>query len=316
MQNFAKACDAYFQEFGEYPAAVPDSVLYRGPGQDAQLPRITAMENALLALMGGYRTKTGQDADQDYDNFGAGVDAALVIEIVFPGTAGGEPDFRLKVVKTRIGEGPYRNGKQFSAFLAPRAREFGEALGQLDPDTGLPETDFTDALPELIDAWGAPIAFIKQQRGIGPLVPRPPGDPRGRFERDGLRAYVESTSLGETGMDQREALQLGVLNTQAVLNGSVGGSSARDLTLGQLIRHPGLGIHLTTATSDAERIYSGSPKGKYFVFSAGPDGVFFSRRELGLAGTVTATDIVSGAANPDGPRVVEKFDDILVSGGS
>jgi prepilin-type N-terminal cleavage/methylation domain-containing protein len=316
MQNFAKACDAYFQEFGEYPAAVPDSVLYRGTGQDAQLPRITAMENALLALMGGYRTKTGQDADQDYDNFGAGVDAALVIEIVFPGTAGGEPDFRLKVVKTRIGEGPYRNGKQFSAFLAPRAREFGEALGQLDPDTGLPETDFTDALPELIDAWGAPIAFVKQQRGIGPLVPRPPGDPRGRFERDGLRAYVESTSLGETGMDQREALQLGVLNTQAVLNGSVGGSSARDLTLGQLIRHPGLGIHLTTATSDAERIYSGSPKGKYFVFSAGPDGVFFSRRELGLAGTVTATDIVSGAANPDGPRVVEKFDDILVSGGS
>ena len=51
MQNFAKACDAYFQEFGEYPAAVPDSVLYRGTGQDAQLPRITAMENALLALM-------------------------------------------------------------------------------------------------------------------------------------------------------------------------------------------------------------------------------------------------------------------------
>ena len=24
MQEFAKACDAYFQEFGEYPAAIPD----------------------------------------------------------------------------------------------------------------------------------------------------------------------------------------------------------------------------------------------------------------------------------------------------
>ena len=235
---------------------------------------------------------------------------------MFQGTAGGEPDFRLKVVKTRIGEGPYRNGKQFSAFLAPRAKEFGEALGQLDPGTGLPETDFSGALPELIDAWGCPIAFIKQQRGIGPLVPKPPGDPDGRFERDGLRAYVESTSLGEMGLNQKDSVQLGALNTQAVVNGTVGGSAARDLTLGQLIRHPGLGVHLTTATNDAERVYSGSPKGKYFVFSAGPDGIFFSRRELGLANTNTATDIVSNAANPDGPRVLEKFDDILVSGGS
>jgi hypothetical protein len=30
MQEFAKACDAYFIEFGEYPAAVPNGALCRG----------------------------------------------------------------------------------------------------------------------------------------------------------------------------------------------------------------------------------------------------------------------------------------------
>ena len=48
-QEFAKACDAYFQEFGEYPAAVPDEALYAGLNGDSDLPQITAAENALLA---------------------------------------------------------------------------------------------------------------------------------------------------------------------------------------------------------------------------------------------------------------------------
>jgi prepilin-type N-terminal cleavage/methylation domain-containing protein len=39
-QEFAKACDAYFQEFGEYPAAVPDEALYAGLNGDSELPRL------------------------------------------------------------------------------------------------------------------------------------------------------------------------------------------------------------------------------------------------------------------------------------
>jgi len=316
MQNFAKACDAFFQEFGEYPSAIPDSVLYRDTAGEQRLPRITAMENAILGLMGGYRTKVGQDADQEYDNFGAGLPSDQVFELQFPGAASGEPDFRIKVVKTRIGEGPYRNGKQYSPFMTPRARELGEAAGQLDATTGLPEEDFTRALPELIDAWGSPIAFVKQQRGIGPLVPRPPSDPRGRFERDGMRAYTGSTSLGEMSQDQTQTNPLGfsVLNTGAVANGAASGAAARDLTLGQIVRHPALGMQLTTASNDAERVYSGTARGKYFVFSPGSDGIFFSRRELGLAATAQ-TDIVSSALNPDGPKVLDKFDDLVVAGG-
>lgn len=316
MQNFAKACDAYFQEFGEYPSAIPDSVLYRDTATEQRLPRITAMENAILGLMGGFRTRVGQDADQEYDNFGVGLPPDQILELQFPGGASGEPDFRIKIIKTRIGEGPFRNGRQYSPFMTPRARELAEAVGQLDATTGLPEDNPARALPELVDAWGSPIAFVKQQRGIGPLVPRPPNDPRGRFERDGMRAYTGSTGLGELSQDQTQANQLGfsVLNTGAVANNGAIGAAARDLTLGQIIRHPGLGMQLTTATNDAERVYSGTARGKYFVFSAGADGIFFSRRELGLA-TGAATDIVSSATNPDGPKVLDKFDDLVVAGG-
>jgi len=322
MQNFAKACDAYYQEFGEYPAAIPDSVLYRNTAQETAFPRITAMENAILALMGGYRTLTGAGADEEYANFGAGVPADQVMELVFAGGVAGQPDFKIKIVKNRIGEGPYRNGKQFSPFLTPRARELAEATGQIDPGTGEPEEDFTDALPELIDAWGSPIAFVKEQRGIGNLVAKPGSiaeDARGRFERDGMRAYVESTRLGEMAIDQKRAAmqdsRFSVLNTAGVLGGQITNVAARDLTFGQIIRHPALGVQLTTATDDAERVYSGTSKGKYLIFSAGPDGTFFSRRELGTVNPATEPDIVSSQLNPEGPKVLDKFDDLVVAGG-
>ena len=131
-----------------------------------------------------------------------------------------------------------------------------------------------------------------------------------------MRAYTGSTGLGELSQDQTQSNQLAfsVLNTGAVANNGASGAAARDLTLGQIIRHPGLGMQLTTASNDAERVYSGTARGKYFVFSAGADGIFFSRRELGLA-TGAATDIVSSATNPDGPKVLDKFDDLVVAGG-
>lgn len=321
MQNFAKACDAYFQEFGEYPSAIPDSVLYRDTAQEQGYPLITGAENAILGLLGGYRTKVGLNADEEYDNFGVGLPPDQVLEIVYPETQAGDSAFRIKIIKNRIGEGPYRNGKQFSPFMTPRARELAEVSGQIDAVTGQLEENLARALPELIDAWGNPIAFVKEQRGIGPLVARPGGtaaDSRGRFERDGMRAYTGSTALGELSVDQNRYDQddnrFSVLNTNAV-TGGITGAGARDLTFGQIIRHPALGMQQSVATDDAERVYSGTSKGKYVIFSAGPDGVFFSRRELGTVAPAIEPDIVSSATNPDGPKVLDKFDDLVVAGG-
>ena len=325
MQEFSKACDAYFQEFGEYPAAIPDEALYAGvtgagstggsdsvPPAVGQMPRITAMENALLALMGGYRVPT----DADYATFGQ-TSTPPAVELTFNTT----PVFRIKVDSTKMGEGPYKNGRKYEAFYAPKGREFGKAFGQIDATTASVEVEGGRLLPDLIDAWGAPIAFIKQQRGIGPLVRN--GNRPGQFERAGMIAYVGSIQLGDTSIDQTESSKKSVLNTNGLPGTSPAqsGAAARDLTLGQLIRHAGLSTQSSTGGAvvpDADKVWSGTARGKYFLFSAGPDGYFFSRTQTGSTTTTGEPDIVGSGLNynPDGPRILEKFDDIVVSGGS
>jgi prepilin-type N-terminal cleavage/methylation domain-containing protein len=312
MQNFATACDSYFQEFGEYPGAVPDEYLYAGltaAGGD-QVTRISAAENALLALMGGYRVSS----DPDYQTFGQGTAATFVKELTFTNAAGNT--FRIKIDQTKMGEGPIRNGKKYDSFYSPKGREFSRAFGQVYG----PDFDSTNDLPDLVDAWGTPITFIKQQRGIGPLVNRAGGATtalRGRFERFGLNAYVRSQGLGELAVDQTDALKESVLNTDGPVAGQ-SGVAGRDLTLGQLIRHAGMNAQSATGTgtlADSEKVYAGTPRGKYFLFSAGPDGIYFSKSQLGLANPTGEPDIVSASANSDGPKVIEKFDDVVVSGG-
>jgi prepilin-type N-terminal cleavage/methylation domain-containing protein len=316
MQNFAKACEAYLQEFGEYPAAVPDEYLYAGllPGNGDAIPRITAAENALLALMGGFRVQ----GDPDFQTFGQDTQngsgtAMLFRDLTFTGPSG--DTFRIKIDQTKIGEGPYRKGKKYDSFFSPKAREFGRAAGQIYG------TDFDAAsdLPDLLDAWGAPIAFVKQQRGIGPLVNRattPTGGLRGRFERFGMNAYVQSAVLGELAVSQVDEAKGSVLNTTAAAG--LSGSAARDVTFGQLIRHAGMASQAATggALNDTERIYAAAARGKYFLVSPGPDGVYFSKSQLGMTNPMSPADIVSASSNPDGARVIEKFDDVVIGGGT
>ena len=313
MQEFSKACDSYFQEFGEYPSAVPDEILYAGLDGDSTLPKLTAAENALLALMGGYRVDNGSGTDTEYTNYGG-------TELVFPATAT-TAIFKIKIDSTKMGEGPYKNGKKYDAFYAPKGREFGKAAGQLNSSTGQPEDAGTGLVPDLIDAWGAPIAFIKQQRSIGPLVKRSSGTAvnPGQFERTGMLAYINSTQMGDSSADQTDSTKGSVLSTTSA--GGQSGAVARDLTLGQLIRHPGLNAQSSTGTgsmSDADKVWAGTPRGKYFLFSAGPDSIFFSRAQATTSMGSAMTDIVNSSSsyNPAGPQVIERYDDVVVSGGS
>ncbi|MFM9181670.1 MAG: type II secretion system protein [Phycisphaerales bacterium] len=304
MQEFAKACDAYFIEFGEYPAAIPNSALYLGvtdnpsdPVVVANIPKITQTENALLALMGGYRLET----DPDYATYTG-------TELVF-NTA---PPFRIKIDATRMGEGPFRNGRKYDAFFAPKGREFGKAAGQMNANTALPEAAGEGLVPDLIDAWGAPIAFIAQMRSIGPLVRK--DNVPGQFERKQMIAYTGSTALGDAGIDQTDALKGSVLSTTSAAG--LPSTAARRVTLAQLVRHAGLDSATAAGTSDADRAWAGVARGKYFLFSAGPDGIFFARSQVRMPDGQPMTDIISRATNPDGPKVIDRYDDIVVSGGS
>lgn len=306
MQEFAKACDAYFQEFGEYPAAIPSDVLYFGvvdnasdPAAVDQLPKITQAENALLALMGGYRVST----DADYATYTG-------TELTFNTT----PQFRIKIDAARMGEGPLKNGRKYEAFYAPKGREFAKAAGQLSANDALPEPAGAGLVPDLVDAWGAPIAYVCQMRSLGPIVRK--SNIPGQFERKQMIAYTNSTALGDAAVDQTDTAKGSVLCTTSA--GGSTGADARRLTFGQLLRHPGLNAQVaaTTTATDADRVWSGIPRGKYFLFSAGPDGVFFSRDQARTPSGTAMTDIVSQSSNPDGPKVIEKFDDVVVSGGS
>jgi len=136
-------------------------------------------------------------------------------------------------------------------------------------------------------------------------------------------AYVGSIQLGDTSIDQTESSKKSVLNTNGLPGTSPAqsGAAARDLTLGQLIRHAGLSTQSSTGGAvvpDADKVWSGTARGKYFLFSAGPDGYFFSRTQTGSTTATGEPDIVGSGLNynPDGPRILEKFDDIVVSGGS
>ena len=303
MEEFAKACDAYSQEFNEYPAAVPEEVLYAGLDGDSALPRITAAENALLALMGGTRVPS----DSDYLNYGG-------IEITWAATTS-TPAFTIKINTSKMGEGPFKNGRKYDAFYAPKGREFGRAQGQLYGTGFTADND----IPDLLDAWGAPIAFVKQQRSVGPLVPRNASAtavPRGQFERSGMLGYVGSTSLGDAGVDQTNTEAGSVLNV-ATVSGAAG-AVGRNLTFGQLIRHAALNAAATTAATDTERVWAGNARGKYFLFSPGPDGVYFGCNQVRTNTGTPLRDIVSSTmtTNPDGPKVIEKYDDVVTSGGS
>jgi prepilin-type N-terminal cleavage/methylation domain-containing protein len=309
MEEFGKACDAYFQEFGEYPAAIPNAVLYAGvtdnpsdPVVPQNLSRITQTENALLALMGGYRLET----DPDYAAY-AGT------ELVFSNVT---PAFRIKIDASRMGEGPFKNGRKYDAFYAPKGREFGKAAGQMGAASGQPEAAGEGLVPDLIDAWGAPIGYIAQMRTVGPLVrtPQSMGATPGQFERKQMIAYTGSTALGEAAIDQTDPGKGSVLSTTAAAGLSA--TEARRLTLAQLLRNPGLNSTQGANATDVERVAWGVARGKYFLFSAGPDGIFFSRAQLRTADGQPTTDIISRTTNPDGPRVIEKFDDVVLSGGS
>jgi hypothetical protein len=287
-------------------------VLYQGVTNNStdpitvqQLPRITQMENALLALMGGYRVPT----DPDYATFGQ-TSTPPAVELTFNTT----PIFRIKVDATKMGEGPYKNGRKYEAFYAPKGREFGKAAGQMSSTDALPEAAGSGLLPELIDAWGAPIAYISQLRSLGPIVRN--GSAAGQFERKQMIAYTNSTALGDAGVDQTEPAKGSVLCTNAA--GGTSAGDARRLTFGQLLRHPALNATTAAGTtvSDADRVFSGTPRGKYFLFSAGPDGIYFSRSQVRTPTGAVMTDIVSQTTNPEGPRIIERFDDIVVAGGS
>lgn len=268
MQEFAKACDAFQQEFGFYPGIVPEPIL-------AADPKISGTENALLHLMGG---AVDQD-DPAYASFGG-----AWTEVTF-GT--GANQFRIKVNPQEIGRGPRVAGKQYPPFFAPKQTEL-QAVTQEYSGSGFP---LSVDLPDLVDAWGQPVLYLRAMRDSGPLVGPPATS---QFAFGPILPYLQGvTALGELGKSQETSILVTAPDVAAAL--------------AQIIRQPAFGR--------GSEPLAGTPRGRYAIISAGPDGVFFSRFDgIGTQST-PRDDIVSQASNSAGPTAVQEYDDIRVFGG-
>ena len=271
MEGFGRACDAFQIDQGFYPGVVPEEIL-------AFDPQISGTENAILHLMGGFVRE--EDDPVYYAAYGGDI-------ISFQKPLGG--NYNIKVDLTLLGEGPIIDGQPHTPYFTPGPGELGIAAGQ----AGAP----VENLPDLIDAWGQPIGYIRQVRTIGALV----GDvgTQAQFVGGGLRPYVESDALGEYGLNQTTS---NGNEDYSIFNAS--GVDANE-TLAQIIRHPAMGTWGTAGDA-----FGGSTRGAYYLFSAGVDGVFFSVKDGPGTPSNPIVDITLMT-----PKVVEEYDDVVVAGG-
>jgi type II secretory pathway pseudopilin PulG len=285
MQEFIKACEAFQQDHGRYPGIVPEDIL-------ASSPSISGTENMLLDLLGGARLLTPQDpaggpVDVNYNNFGG-------TEIVF-----GSSGYSLRFDVKRIGEGPVINGKPHAPYFSPKADEFGPVIGQVDPVNG--NTPQLNGFPDLLDAWGQPIMAIRARGSTGPLVGAVGAAPLPQFYGNGLLPYLNSPGLGEFGFDQ--IYSAGTNPAGSILTVA----AQQQETLAQIIRNPAFG-------APDDPLNQGNAKGRIVLFSAGPDGIYFSAHDGPGSPGNPDIDIIDAA----GLSALQKneYDDIVQAGGA
>jgi type II secretory pathway pseudopilin PulG len=297
MEAFANACEAFSQEHGYYPGIVPEDVLVADAAASGGIPKMSAMEAAILHLLGGYV----REIDVGTTSFGSDYPGPEWQLVTF--AAPGGTQFRIKINLGRIGQGPVIQDKPFPPYLAPNENEL-RAVNHAP--TGL-----AFQLPDLVDAWGQPIAYVRRERTVGPL--NKVGTTPAQFDVAGMKPYTRATDLGKLRRDQ---IALSLFNAGGL-------DAAEESTLlAWLLAHPAL------AEVDGLGRVVGEPRGAFMLLSAGGDGVYFSiedgpgspgapvlAADGGAAGT---TPILDGAALSDDytAKVFEEYDDLLTFGGT
>jgi len=292
MEGFRSAAETYQMEHGEFPGLVPDRVL-------AESPLISGTENALLAMMGGARVLSpkndfpGNPTKVDYDNYGSG----SATEISF-----GSTGWKIKVDVNRIGEGPRIDAKEYSPYFTPKQSEVLAVKGQYDPSGTGPSIE----LPDLVDAWGQPIIFVRRSRDIGAIVGDAGDIPPPQFSYVsgggvdalvGTAQYVRSTALGKLEQNQTDSS-----GNQRYSIFDMGDTDDKIDTWRQVLEHPAL---------------DNEPRGAMALISAGPDGVYFSRTD----GPGSQKEPIEETGDGSdfygfGPSIIQEFDDIRVFGGN
>ena len=295
MQEFAKACDSFVQEFGRYPGLVPEDIL-------AADPKFSSTENAVLELMGGGVRRSEMDTAA-YDALTT-ANGWQVVSFNIPGAQAPNNTYEIKINPGKVGEGPIINGKRYPPFFAPKASD-------LQPVKGAEYGANNYEIPGLIDAWGNPLLYIRSVRATGPLA----GSNKDRAQFivvndgdtgfGGLTPYLTSTGLGQLSVNQTQSGAAGgpfsILDQTDALR--------KKRTFAQFLRHPGFG--------DADKPLQATPRGKFLVISAGKDGIFFSTQDGPGNRRSPVTDVTTAAniTSMGGLGSLDNYDDIRVFGG-
>ena len=165
-------------------------------------------------------------------------------------------------------------------YFTPGDEELREAIGQADVEVDL---------PDLVDAWGQPIIYLRRQRPTGELVST--NIPQfGQFASTTLGAYTAASTLGELGRSQVE-------NT-ILPNGSA--DPTRDANLARVLGHPSL---------------ANQSRGGFMVLSAGTDGIYLSRTD-GPGTEDAPVDDLTPPGTPYPSTIFDEYDDLLTFGGT
>jgi type II secretory pathway pseudopilin PulG len=313
MDGFANACMAFQNDHdGKLPGVIPDEVIMANP--QGGPPQISSTANALLSLLGGYRVMspfdpTGGQVDVDYQAFmAAAVSTNSMHEINF-----GASGWKLVVDLRKIGEGPVVNGKPHAPYLTLKGDETGFCPGL---PTNFDEDDRI-GLPELIDAWGQPIIYIRRVRDKGPLAhDANAATVQPQFLLAGVAAYLgwpQDLSGGVVGPVEIGELQLDQVHGGSNPKGSILTADTpeqRFQTFAFLVRHAGVS---PTITAEADVLY-GSPRGSFVLISAGPDGIFYSATDGAGSQSAPVSDLID-QVYWDNPKVIEEYDDVIVFAG-
>ena len=283
LADVGNACDSFALDNGRMPGYIPDSVLFNFDNAGSGY---TAMENALLDLMGGGVTgelKPGDlpiVSDQSGKQYG-----------VSPGKFGQDGDY-FKA-----------DGKSLD-FVSRK-----DINGEDWLDSNVAEV--VKKVPVLVDANDQPILFFRRSNA------------RYSPDKDVFEEVGYATSGGYNGF---KSYWWDAVNAYGFVNRlGQGPVEGRETTTGSWLAfddtNNGEQTSAYRAVLEHPTLYPATPRGKYVLISAGNDGVYFSKSQFARSDVWKGKGELL-EESPDNPEVVEQapeisttFDDILISGG-
>ena len=293
-QSFIAGVNAAVGQFRADNGRLPGFFSQEEMGQDGNgAAGFTQMQNALLDLAGG------TDVDENaYDP------TANPPQAIFVGPDPGDLDLRVLVAPSLVGAEEGRYLDLPDQFVERYPTE----------PSGLSGTGGSLWMPNVVDAWGVPMAMWARNELAGGApdfvaISAPTlgntGATRARFYWNTNSGIMNSSALGP----RRNITQVSTsllsnprgLQNQALLD-----------TMTALLGHPDFPVE---ATADSDEPEPAQARGDIILHSAGRDNIFLSNRDQRFDRARYVYDGYDLSRVPNSEAVIQQDDDIIIAGG-